>query len=963
MADEITTGQPGSRSTRHTVLRAELRPALLFVGGRATIATTRTGNRRETDLIDNPSASDAAKLLPSSIIDSRDVPGRIHGLPQRTKWVGIPLSSIRTLLFLFIAALLASGIARPVRAQAPITIGDSNLESADDSGNGNLLLAQAATLPQSAKIVSLSFFVTQASGNLILGLYDATGPRGGPGKLLAATSSFVTANGWNTANVAKPVSLAAGNYWLAYLPSSGNLAFLKQNNSGSCVYRGQTFSRGMPATFATSTSKCAPTTWSFYATAVPSGGGTVIIGACGSSNGANLTGAPITNLCSAGTASSVTGAGPWNWMCAGSGGGATASCSAQLQINGLCGSANGGAVTTAPTMNLCGAGTASKPTGTGPWAWSCNGSHGGSTASCSAPLLQQTVDGSCGSANGVSASTSPTANLCSTGTASTIAGTGPWAWSCTGSTGGSTAFCSAPLSQQVVNGTCGSANGVPISTAPTTNLCGTGSALAVTGTGPWGWACAGSNGGTTASCAAPVGSTPSPTLVQHVASSANPLGLGVPGNNFNIPLPNTVLAGDALVLAITYPHGNTSMITDSLGQIWPAAAITEDGGAGNYVAQIYVLCGAAAGNETITVGLTGSSLPFEYTVSEFNNVATTGCVDGSAGGSNLAPNRSAVVNPGGFTPSTNNDTNGGHIIWNYTALSSIANGNPSTWAAATGFTLLDGDIAWINKQGFPHASQWYLQTTNGSVTPSVASMGDTADTFNSASVALLVANAGATVPSGIHINKIVHETWVALSSGTTLTLQLPATGNLRVLAFPAGQNNINITSITDNEGGTWALQQTGGDSPQIWYAGNRTPNSNLTVSIHSSGSSPTNSVRFFDIQGASASSMDVAAGTDLTSCDSGTINSQPTITPTGPNELVIATMGIGNGPGLGLGVGAPDGAVWDITTFSGEVDTDLMENADALAHVYTAATSVENWNWNITPNSNNSCSAEAVAFK
>jgi hypothetical protein len=598
------------------------------------------------------------------------------------------------------------------------------------------------------------------------------------------------------------------------------------------------------------------------------------------------------------------------------------------------------------------------------------GSH--SPSSPPPPPPPQAVDGACGSANAAATSAAPTANLCSAGTASAVAGTGPWDWMCTGSNGGTTSSCQAPLAggsggSPPINGMCGLANGVAVSAAPAANLCSAGTASAVAGAGPWDWMCTGSNGGTTSACQAPLaggsgGSAGSPVLIQHVASSANPVGLGIPGNNFKIPLPNAVLSGDALVLAITYPHGNTSTVTDTLGQAWPAAAITEDGGAGNYVTQIYVLCGSVGGKETISVGLTASSLPFEYTVSEFNNVAVTGCVDGSVGGSNLAPNASAVVNPGGLTPSTNNDAKGGHVIWSYTAISKIANGNPTAWSPAAGFTLLDGDVAWINKQGFPHASQWYVQTKNALVTPSIASTGDTTDAFNSASVALLVANAGGNMPPGIHINKIVHQSWAALS-GPTFTLQLPATGNLRVLAFAAGLNNYNITGITDSDGGTWNVAQTGGDSAQIWYAGNRSANSNLTVAIHSSGSSPTNSVRFFDIQGASASPFDVSAGTGSTACTSTTINNQPTITPSGANELVIATMGIGDGPGLGLASGAPSGAVWDLTTYDGELDVDLMENADALAHFYNTTTAVQNWNWTITARGNNSCSAEAVAFK
>ena len=173
---------------------------------------------------------------------------------------------------------------------------------------------------------------------------------------------------------------------------------------------------------------------------------------------------------------------------------------------------------------------------------------------------------------------------------------------------------------------------------------------------------------------------------------ANPVGLGIAGNNYKIPLPNSVFAGDALVLAITYPHGNLVTISDTLRQAWPQASILEDGGTGNYTTAIYVLCGSAAGSETITVGLSGSGLPFEYTVGEFNNVATLKCVDGSVGGANLSPNSSGVIKSGSFTSLTK----GGHIIWNYTAISRGASGNPTAWNPASGFTLLDGDIAWIN---------------------------------------------------------------------------------------------------------------------------------------------------------------------------------------------------------------------------------------------------------------------------
>ena len=61
-----------------------------------------------------------------------------------------------------------------------------------------------------------------------------------------------------------------------------------------------------------------------------------------------------------------------------------------------------------------------------------------------AAILPST-NGVCGSANGVAVTSAPSTNLCSVGTASSVSGTGPFDWSCAGVNGGSTSFCSAPL--------------------------------------------------------------------------------------------------------------------------------------------------------------------------------------------------------------------------------------------------------------------------------------------------------------------------------------------------------------------------------------------------------------------------------------------------------------------------------------------------------------------------------------
>ena len=202
--------------------------------------------------------------------------------------------------------------------------------SLPDTGNVKYLWAQSTTLAQAATIQSLSFYVKAASGSLMLGIYDATGPNGGPGALKASTNSFTAVTGWNTANVTSPVSLAAGAYWLAFIPSSSSITFMKSNASGACRYQNSGFG-SLPKTFWPSPTSCASTIFSLYGTLATSSGGGGTNGVCGSANGVAVSTAPTSGLCTAGSASAVGGSGPWNWSCAGSNGGTTASCSAPLQ--------------------------------------------------------------------------------------------------------------------------------------------------------------------------------------------------------------------------------------------------------------------------------------------------------------------------------------------------------------------------------------------------------------------------------------------------------------------------------------------------------------------------------------------------------------------------------------------------------------------------------------------------------
>lgn len=144
------------------------------------------------------------------------------------------------------------------------TMGVTSIQPSTDSGNGNLVVVQRATLAKAGTLRSLSFHVLNASGQLRMGVYDATGANGNPGARVAETAPFTPAAGWNTQPVLAPIELAAGTYWLAYHPSSSSLSFSTNYGAGRYCYQARTFG-ALPARYAASPS-CGATEWSLYAT-------------------------------------------------------------------------------------------------------------------------------------------------------------------------------------------------------------------------------------------------------------------------------------------------------------------------------------------------------------------------------------------------------------------------------------------------------------------------------------------------------------------------------------------------------------------------------------------------------------------------------------------------------------------------------------------------------------------------
>lgn len=193
--------------------------------------------------------------------------------------------------------------------------------------------------------------------------------------------------------------------------------------------------------------------------------------------------------------------------------------------------------------------------------------------------------------------------------------------------------------------------------------------------------------------------------------------------------------------------------------------------------------------------------------------------------------------------------------------------------------------------------------------------------------------------------KLLHMSPGFQGSGT-MTLKCPTIGNLRLVSVASP--NIAISSVTDSDGGVYTdvsnnTTNTGG---YLWICPNRSPSSNLTVSmVYSGASGDSTSVRFYDIKGAAVSPVDVVTVTSNGGVVGGggiAIDCPPPMTPSQTNGLAIAVVATGTGP-----VFTSINQVADMCTGNFQTDSDAMENADGLAHSYYGSTSTIHWDWTI----------------
>ncbi|MDD4409872.1 MAG: hypothetical protein PHW52_04460, partial [Candidatus Pacebacteria bacterium] len=330
-----------------------------------------------------------------------------------------------------------------------------------------------------------------------------------------------------------------------------------------------------------------------------------------------------------------------NAPCSGSSPATTEVCAAS---NGACGSSGGSSATSAPTANLCAPGTASSVSGTGPWTWTCSGQYGGTTASCTVNFK-----GTCGTSNGGTFTSAPTTGLCTTGTPSlaNISGTNIL-WTCSGSNPSvftDDSSCSALFKS---DGICGSANGGSSVDAPTTGLCNIGTASTVSVSGnAFNWTCSGVNGGVAKACS-------SVKVLPSCGSASGSTSLSAPTTNLceaGIASPSYGTGSDGSMNLS--PASSTTYNLNTVTN-WPGSPATAPGvnfsvtenrtaGGSQVVIDSSNAAGLSVGDEILIINLQGTSSDYAN-VGKYETVRIKSITVNTPAGKSTLTLDSALVN-------------------------------------------------------------------------------------------------------------------------------------------------------------------------------------------------------------------------------------------------------------------------------------------------------------------------------
>lgn len=408
-----------------------------------------------------------------------------------------------------------------------------------------------------------------------------------------------------------------------------------------------------------------------------------------------------------------------------------------------------------------------------------------------------------------------------------------------------------------------------------------------------------------------------PTLVQHVATPSTLV--DTPITSLIVSLPNPSLAGNLLIMAVTWNAGTrTATVADDQAQSYEEIHSDD----ANADCSLFYFLNTVAGVQQITVTFNGTIDYVSATVAEFYNVATSSADVTSAIGTGTSASWQATGTIAG------NATAGLPYLVFQVGFAGSGTAQPS-FAARSGFDLgcakLPGNAT--DHGQTPYATQFGVVTA--SLTNPIITAG-TSVAYNTIAVAFKSAAAG-TAPT--LTPRIVHLQMDNFEETSPVPLQFPCIGTLLVASYLGNQGAVKttITELVDGHTNGWVQIENSpvenGDAGKhsMWYAVDATTSTDMTMTLTFSGSIVGDCISLMDIVGANAyvaGTGNSAIGNKATTGNLTTV----AITPTATGQLVIAMVDHAEGTEYGC-----------VTDGNGHLPTFQLprwgnENGDAISY-------------------------------
>jgi hypothetical protein len=171
-------------------------------------------------------------------------------------------------------------------------------------------------------------------------------------------------------------------------------------------------------------------------------------------------------------------------------------------------------------------------------------------------------------------------------------------------------------------------------------------------------------------------------------------------------------------------------------------------------------------------------------------------------------------------------------------------------------------------------------------------------------------------------------------------------GNLILFATARPGSAIDYSAVTSKPSNNWTKIDeslvNGHGPPQVWYATNAQASLNLNLTITGTPGAHGTTLVFYDVVNAGA--YDTSAGRPssylVTTSPTQSFSNFCPITPSQTGELIFDFLQCSFGPVVVVSPGT-----MDTVLYGGEIDADLMDNADGYAHYYSNSTSTTSFSY------------------